>query len=237
MSRMYTDRAELYDLIYHWKDYRKEADTLRSLLHAEGIPDGSRVLEVACGTGAYLLPLSEHFRVAGCDLNEGMINVARRKLPGVPLWTVDMRELAVDEPYDAVLCMFSSIGYLLDEASLRRAAAAFARATRPGGLVVIEPWIDASIYTVGRPNLQTYDGPDLKLARATLSGREGDVAVMPMYWTVVPRGGPVEQFVDEHRLWFCPNEVMRRAFHDAGVAIEQLEGGLGRGLWVGRRVA
>jgi hypothetical protein len=29
---------------------------------------------------------------------------------------------------------------------------------------------------------------------------------------------------------------MRRAFHDAGVAIERQEGGLGRGLWVGRRV-
>lgn len=237
MSRMYDDRAWLYDLIYHWKNYAAEADHLRALLAARGVADGARVLEVACGTGSYLTQLARHYQVEGCDLNEGMAAVARQKLPEVPIWTVDMRELRVPAPFDAVLCLFSSIGYLLDEAGVRQAIAAMAAAVRPGGVLIVEPWIDAAIYDVGRPIVQIYDTPDLKLVRATVSQRRDDIAVTDMHWMVVPRGGPIEQFSDLHELWFCPPEVMRRAFVDAGLSVAFLEGGLGtgRGLWIGQR--
>ncbi len=233
---MYTDRAALYDAIYHWKDYAGEAAQVRALLHDAGLADGARLLEVACGTGAYLAPLSAWFDVAGCDLNEGMLAVARAKLPTTALWSVDMCELVVPEPYDAVVCLFSSVGYLLDEARLRRACVAMAAAVRTGGTVIVEPWIPAEAYAVGRPSMQTYTSPDLHLARACVAERRGDVAVMPMHWLVVPRDGPVERFVDVHELWFCPPETMRAALHDAGLDVTFNPSGLGngRGLWVGR---
>ena len=78
---MYGDRAQLYDLLYHFKDYAAEAEALRALLVAEGVAEGSAVLEAAVGTGEHLSRLARHFAVSGFDLNAGMLAVARTKMP------------------------------------------------------------------------------------------------------------------------------------------------------------
>jgi ubiquinone/menaquinone biosynthesis C-methylase UbiE len=110
---LYRDRAILYDLIYHWKDYTKEARRVRDLLHAEDIRDGSRVLEAACGTGTYMQHLGEWFDVAGFDLYDEMLTIAREKLPaGTTLFQADMTDFAVERSFDALLCLFSSIVYV-----------------------------------------------------------------------------------------------------------------------------
>ncbi len=233
---MYGSRAALYDLIYHWKDYQTESEALRALLEREGVAPGARLLEAAMGTGQHLERLAAHYEVAGFDLNEGVLNVARARLPGASLWTADMADFAVDRPYDALICMFSAIGYLLDRESLLRAARCFRAALRPGGVLIVEPWLTPEQWSVGRPNLQTYDSPTLKLARATISDRDGDISVMDMHWLVVPEGGPIEHFVDTHRTWLCPRDVMTATFEEAGFSVRFEEPGLprGRGLFVGR---
>jgi cyclopropane fatty-acyl-phospholipid synthase-like methyltransferase len=240
MASMYNSHADLYDLIYTFKDYPAEAEAIRALLQSRGVSDGSRLLEVACGTGSYLAAFARWYDVAGCDLSAEMITIARRKLdaagrPDAPVWATDMRDLMVDAPYDVVLCLFSSIGYLPDEESVRAAIVRMAAAVRPGGLVGIEPWIDRERYQAGRPHLQTYTSPDLYLARGNVSEIDGDYAVFDMHWLVVPRGGPVTTFVDQHRLWFCPPGVIERAMRDAGLTPTWLQDGIGRGLWIGVR--
>jgi daunosaminyl-N,N-dimethyltransferase/N-dimethyltransferase len=232
---MYGSRAALYDLLYHWKDYASEAAAIRAILHEAGVADGGSILEAGCGTGVHLSHLREHFDVAGFDLNQGMLAEAARRLPGVDLWRADMREFTVSRSFDAVISLFSCIGYLLDEASLHAAAAAFARAVRPGGCLIVEPWVEASRWQNGRPSLETYGDDDLKLARATVGSRRGDIAVLDMNWLVARRDTPVEHFVDHHELWFCPRETMRATFEEAGFETRIIEPGLGRGLFVGRR--
>lgn len=58
---LYGDRAELYDRLYSFKDYTREAADLVTLARSEGVPDGATVLEAACGTGLYMVPLSETY--------------------------------------------------------------------------------------------------------------------------------------------------------------------------------
>lgn len=234
---MYGDRAALYDPMYHWKDYAAEAEALAALLAAEGVPPGARLLEAAVGTGEHLRRLAARYAVAGFDLNEGMLGVARAKLPGTALWQADMRSVAVAEPFDALICLFSSIGYLLDPESLAAAAARFHAALRPGGVLVVEPWLTMAQWRSGQPSLQTYDSPDLKLARGTVASIDGELAVMDMHWLVVRRGQPVEHFVDHHRMWLCPRALMTQVFEEAGFDVRFEEPGLpkGRGLFIGRR--
>lgn len=236
-SGLYMDMARYYDLIYHWKDYVKETAQLRQVLHAHGVPDGSHVLEAACGTGHHMSLLSEHFQVSGFDLNDGMLAVARARTPPLNVWQADMRSFQVDRPYDAITCLFSAIGYLMDLESVRAAARSFAAALRPGGLLVVEPWLTMEQWDVGRPNLQTFQSPDLQLARATVADRRGDVAVMAMNWLIVERGKPVRHVVDLHESWMCPRETMRLAFQDAGFEARFEPDGLmkDRGLFLGVR--
>lgn len=238
---MYGERAALYDPIYHWKDYGAESARLREFLRSLEIPDGARVLEVACGTGSHLAHLRAYYQASGLDLSDAMLSVARTKLPPeVALRCADMADFEVAAPVDALLCLFSSIGYVHPEARLRATARCFARAVRPGGALVIEPWLTPEAYRPGRMMMQTYDGEDLKLCRASVSKQEGELAVLDFHWLVLRAGAAEpERFVERHELWLCPAPLMRAILDDAGFDVHAEPAGLsqGRGLLIGRRRA
>ncbi len=234
---IYRTRADLYDRIYHWKDYTGESERLRDLVAEEGIEEGSAVLEAACGTGLYLEQLGRWFRMSGFDLHPPMLHQARRRLPSTPLFAADMRRFRLARPVDALLCLFSSIGYLATDEDLEGAAACFAAALRPGGLLVVEPWIAREQYDPGRPSMHTYQDDDLKLCRSVVAAQEGDRAVLEMNWLVAARDRPVEHFVERHEMRFVPIEEMLALLGRSGFDARFEERGLmpGRGLFVARR--
>ena len=236
-DQLYRRRARYYDAIYHWKDYASESSRVRELLASEGIADGSRVLEAACGTAAHMMHLRQWYDIRGFDLSEPMIQIAREKLPDMPLFVADMASFHVEAQFDALLCLFSSIGYVYPEDRLRSAAACMARAIRPGGVLVIEPWIAPESYIPGRAWMQTFDGAELKLCRMVISRREGDMATMEFHWLAAATGGEVEHFIDRHALWLCPHDLLIRIFSDAGFDCRLDSSGLtkDRELLIGRR--
>jgi SAM-dependent methyltransferase len=234
-SSMYGDRAGLYDLIYATKDYASESRTLADRLVALGMPEGGRLLEGGCGTGSHLVHLRERFQVEGFDLSPEMIEVARRKVPGVPLHRADLADFSVDHLFDGFICLFSAIGYLLDERRLRACARSVAAALRPGGVVLIEPWLPLEIIDVGRVGLDTWESPDLKIARAARVDLDGEITALHFHWMVARRGEPTEVFEDTHHLWCCPRELLVAAFRDAGFDARFDAAAGDRGLLVGVR--
>ncbi|MEL6338877.1 MAG: class I SAM-dependent methyltransferase [Myxococcota bacterium] len=234
---LYSICAQYYDPIYHFKDYAAEANRLHSLLQGRGVKDGACILEVACGTGNYLVALREWYDVAGLDSSEAMLEIASAKLPDVSLGLDDMVRFEVDHPYDAILCLFSSIAHLRSEEALRNAAGRFAAATRPGGLVLVEPFVTSEVYQEGRPWIDTYRSDDLHLCRAVVSERAGEHAVLDFHWLVVPRGASVQHLRERQVLWMCPRPTMIRVFEDAGFECQWLAADLNRDreLLVGTR--
>jgi SAM-dependent methyltransferase len=60
--------------------------------------------------------------------------------------------------FDAVVCLFSAIGYVVTVKRLHSALAAMARHLRPGGVLLVEPWLPlTAIYDWYRP--RTLRGP------------------------------------------------------------------------------
>ncbi len=238
-ASFYGDRADLYDRIYHWKDYESESNQLAEILQERGVPDGARVLEAACGTGSFLVPLSRRYSVAGLDRSPQMVDFARRKLPDADLRVADMADFRVDRSFDALLCLFSSIGYLLTEEALRGAAGCFAAALRPGGCLLVEPWIAPEEWRAGSTHVDTAEDEHGCIARVASSAREGDRSVVEFQWAEARPGGGVGGFRERHEMWLCPRETQQSVFEDAGFEVEWrangLEGPRARGLWVGRR--
>jgi len=214
---LYSSRARLYDLIYQSKDYAAGAARIRDLLRGEGIEDGARLVEAACGTGSFLVHFREWYEVEGYDLEEGMLDVAREKLRDVRLFRADMCEHVEDPPADALVCAFSSIGYAYPETRLHAAIRCFADSVRPGGVVLVEPWITPENFHDGAPHLQTYEDDDIKLARSVVSRVEGRMSVLDMHWLVARRNEEVEHFVDRHELMMTTQEEMLAAFASAGL--------------------
>lgn len=239
-EKLYHERADLYDLIYAKLDYAGYAARLAEILEGEGVPKDARVLETACGTGSYLAALRDRYRMTGLDSSEAMLAVSRRKNPGVLHLLADMTDFQVTEPFDAALCLFSSIGYVRGEKALARAAGCFARALRPGGVLVIEPWISREVFRPGQSWLDTYSDEAIKIARASFStAREtpdGEVAAVDFEWVISRKGQGLDRFAERHELWFCPPGAMERALRDAGLTARFEPDGLirDRGLWIAR---
>ena len=218
-TRLYSDLARYYDLIYHWKPYAREAGRLHEILAREGVADGADLCDVACGTGSHIAELARWYRVRGRDLNAGMVEEARRKLPDVSLSVADMAETPLSPPADAMLCLFSAIGYVYPEERLVRAVHNFAAGLAPGGVLIVEPWVEAAVFQPGTPMLQTHETADLKLCRALVTRRDGDFAVLEFHWLVAGAGEPrVRHEVEEHRLWLVPHDHLIELLEGAGLS-------------------
>lgn len=107
-----------------------------------GVEPPAEILDAPGGFGRHSLPLAEAgFRVTSVDRSAVQQDEGRRRA-GDAEWPrfvqADFRELPFDEgSFDAVLCMFSSIGYRGEDAD-RQTFAEFVRVLRPGGALVIE---------------------------------------------------------------------------------------------------
>lgn len=73
---------------------------------------------MACGTRAYATWLDEWFAITGLDISPEMLAVARVWLPGSVFVEADMTDFDLGQEFDAVLCLFSSIGYLTSSEQL-----------------------------------------------------------------------------------------------------------------------
>jgi SAM-dependent methyltransferase len=92
-------------------DPKQKALFLKSLIKKRN-PSATTLLEIACGTGAVLQYFADEFETFGLDLSAGMLSVARKRLPKIPLFRQDMRKFAVPRSFDAVVCVYDSINHL-----------------------------------------------------------------------------------------------------------------------------
>src|SRR5205823_3257901 len=142
------------------------------------------LLDVACGTGLHLERLRDRYEVEGLELDPEMLALARARLPGVRLHEGDMTGFDLGRRFDAVVCLFSSIGYVMTVERLQAAFAAMARHLGSSGVLVVEPWITPDRWMDGRLSANFVDDPELKLARIVASRREGRISILDMHHLV-----------------------------------------------------
>jgi hypothetical protein len=137
--------------------------------------------------------------------------------------------------FDMVTCLFSSIGYVKTAQKLEQAIATMARHVCPGGILVVEPFEAPESWVVGHLTTIFVDQPDLKIARMSVGGREGDVAILDFQYLVATPAG-VEHISERHEFGLFTDAQYQRAFVAAGLDVmHEAEGLMGRGLYLGTR--
>ncbi|MCX6408234.1 MAG: class I SAM-dependent methyltransferase [Propionibacteriales bacterium] len=229
--------AELYDQFYEarGKDYAAEAAAVADLVRARA-PQAESLLDVACGTGSHLEPLARKFaRVEGLELSPAMIEVAARRHPMLAISQGDMRSIDLPRRFDAVTCMFSSIGHMADVEELDSAVASFARHLAPGGVVVVEPWWFPSTFLSGYVAADVVRAGERTISRVSHSVRDGRVSRLDIHWLVAEPSTGVRHETEQYEITLFDRQEYQDSFGRAGLDVEYLEGGpSGRGLFVGQ---
>ena len=112
------------------------------LVDALELDPGAQVLDVGCGPGRHALALARRgIEVMGVDMSEDFIALARdaAAVDGLParFEVGDVRELAYDGEFDAVICLCQGGFGLLGGTDEPRAFARIAAALRPGGRLAL----------------------------------------------------------------------------------------------------
>ncbi|MCD9140522.1 class I SAM-dependent DNA methyltransferase [Streptomyces albireticuli] len=232
------DIAAVYDLVHEGKgkDYRSEAGEIAALVRAHR-PGTTSLLDVACGTGQHLRHLAGLFdRVEGLEISRDMLAIAAGRNPGIPLHEGDMRSFALTSRFDAVICMFSSIGHLRDGAELDATLARFAAHLEPGGVIVVEPWWFPDSFTPGYIGASVTEAGDRTISRVSHSVRDGDATRIEVHYLIARPGEGIRHLTEEHTITLFPRTAYERAFERAGCRVLYQEGGpSGRGLFIGTR--
>jgi len=232
---MYKKLAKYYDLIYHWKEYEKEANSIKDLIKKYKISDGNKLLDVGCGTGKHLEQFKDAFSCTGIDINNEMVEVAKENIKDAIFEQADMIDFNLKTEFDVILCLFSSIGYVKTYSNLKKTMLNFSNHLKKGGVLIIEPWFTKSTYWVGAPGMTTYDGKDVKIARVNTTKIEGDLSLMEMHYLIAEKDEDVIHFVDTHELGLFETDRTLEFMEKANFKSQFLKDGLmkDRGLFIG----
>jgi ubiquinone/menaquinone biosynthesis C-methylase UbiE len=234
---MYAQSARYYDALYAsmGKDYAAEADRIAQLVEQHARSGGSALLDVGCGSGRHIEVLRDRFGCEGLDVSRSMLEIASARNPGVPFHLGDMIGFNLDKRFDAIVCMFGAIAYTPNVQRLEQTLQTFVRHLKPGGVVIVEPWVHPDDWRDGAPHALFVDEPDLKIARMSVSRRDGKVSVLNFHY-MVASGEGIRTLTEPHRLTLFTPEEYRAAFARAGLQASFEEPNFWpRGLWVGTR--
>lgn len=134
---MFDTIAPRYDLVNRVMTFRMDVGWRRRTVRDLGLPNGSLVADLACGTGDFCRELqTQGLRPVGFDLSYGMLAAARTE---APLAEADILRLPVpDGCLDGVTCGFA----LRNLVELGAFFVELARVVRPGGRIAL---LDVSI--------------------------------------------------------------------------------------------
>jgi SAM-dependent methyltransferase len=134
----YAELAPFYDAFTAGSDYETWTSHVLPVARAHGLT-GTRLLDVACGTGKSLVPFLRHgFEATGCDASLAMIAEASRKAPATPFVEADMRSLPRLGAFDLVTCFDDSLNHVLDEGELESALRSIAANLADEGLLLFD---------------------------------------------------------------------------------------------------
>ena len=186
----------------------------------------ARIIDFGAGTGRLTIPLAtDGYRVTAVDPSVAMLSQlaekARRSVSSTTSGLGIDRVVSGVESYsgslrhDLALCVFSVLGYLLDEDALANGARAMADAVRHGGLLMVDA-----------PGREVFEGFDIEAGDVIRCVEiEPEEAGGDLYryreHTAIRDGEIQEVYEDDFRVRYWPTPKVVEALSAVGFALEE----------------
>jgi SAM-dependent methyltransferase len=135
--------SQYYDEIYKDKPYQQEAEFIHKKIQEHNPQNEHTILELACGTGTHSGHLSSFgYSITATDRSNDSLEIARKKsaTKSVTFKVMDMESPENLGRFDVVICLFDSIGYLVDNDKITNLFNFVKSSLKPDGIFIYEYW-------------------------------------------------------------------------------------------------
>jgi SAM-dependent methyltransferase len=212
----FAHRYDLHTPPDHYKhDHRYVIEAAR-----RAAPQGARLFDVGCGTGAFLeKAIAAGIDSYGSDAAPAMVDVATRRLGPGRVRLERMQDFAEEAAYDVVCALSWTIHYCETRSELADVVRRCAAALRPGGVLLLQA-ANAPLMT-GAVRVDREPGPagepdDTLFIHRFLPLGDAEQGVEADYVYASQALG--ELMTERHRLRFCDPEVVAEAMRGAGLS-------------------
>lgn len=232
----FKDLATYYDDLYvNPEQYQKESAQIETFIRQYKHSAGETLLEIACGTGAYLAYLQNTYQVSGLDFSQEMLKVARKKFPQLPFYRGNMIDFSLDTHFDIIICMYGSIGFVKTSSNLKLTLKNMVRHLLPGGIVIIVPWSTTEAFKETIV-VDAVKHPHIRIARMENVKRKATNHVEITLHHLIGKNGQVKYHTQRIEVGLFSREEYISAIQEAGLQLVEIYEGpaIKMGAFVGR---
>ncbi|MCC6142459.1 MAG: class I SAM-dependent methyltransferase [Candidatus Hydrogenedentes bacterium] len=248
-NRLYGELAHLWPALSPPEDYDYEATLWRDHLlrlmpkvKQKGVPqEKKRILALGIGGGHLVSHFADEFNIDGVDLSPEMMRHARRLLKGSGFFVGDMRNVRLNNVYDAVL-LHDAADYLLTEDDIYDTAMTAAAHLEKGGHFLVAPDYVKESFRDGSTSQHQhmYRGDQMTYFEYVWDPDPKDNTIEAVM-VFVHRSGRQVKLEEDRHTWGCfPIKVWKSVLREAGVRVTMHphigeHGGLGPYLFIGKK--
>lgn len=221
MKYLYKKFAKYYDLIYKDKNYEEEIKFIEKQLDKYDI-EGGKILEVACGTGEHTKLLEDKgYEIVGFDLNEEMLEIAKEKVENTKLLKENMKDFVLDEKFDTVLCLFSSISYNKNEEELKRTLENFYNHLKDDGILIFDTSFFKENWKEGHTTLDKEQNEKVEIVRYSKSTSKNNIASLKMAYSLYEKDNDeLSVGKEDHKLGLFKMNKIKEIAEKVGFNVE-----------------
>ncbi|WP_205516176.1 class I SAM-dependent methyltransferase [Paenibacillus sp. SYP-B3998] len=130
-----------YLVVYKHRDLQGAYHEVKKMMDWLDLPQGVEVLDLCCGMGRHSMALAEFgYEVTGVDLSEVLLDEAvKQDVNKQVKWLRgDMRDVPLEQPYDAVVNLFTSFGYFDEDEQNEKVFHEIHRLLKANGRFIID---------------------------------------------------------------------------------------------------
>jgi len=219
---IFNDLGEDWEAIVNARDTQRETDFIESALPKKGI-----TLDLCCGTGRHSIILRKRgWNMIGLDLSKNLLAIAKRNMKNerveFPLVRADMRHFPFRKQiFDAVICMFTSFGYLPSESEDMKSFKEVRRTLRKDGKFLLDVANKNHVIKVFKEKEWAEFEPFYMLEKRSLNLQTSRLLSQ---WTII-RKDTKEVKALQHNVRLYTLQTLKQMLSETGLKVKEVYGG------------